>query len=42
MIRARIEQWLMREYEREAERREEEEIHRTAPEEYPESHLPNN
>lgn len=35
MIRARIEQWLMRESEREAERREEEEMHPTAPEECP-------
>lgn len=35
VIRARIEQWLMRESERETERREEEEIHPTAPEECP-------
>lgn len=41
-IRARLDQWLMREYEREAERREEEEIHPTAPEEFPESPPPNN
>ena len=35
LIRARMEQWLLRESEREAERREEEEIHPTAPEECP-------
>jgi len=35
LIRTRMEQWLMRESEREAQRREEEDIHPTAPEECP-------
>lgn len=37
LLRSRVEQWLLRESEREAEQKAEEEVHPTAPEECPES-----